>query len=116
MEGRFDGRQGQTVLRETLPHDENGRVDEGIQSPNGETLLSRKTRKVGKEVERGRERCDIPTHSGRVVKDPHAISLYEGFPAQLGVGYVPEAGQQPFANQHVAMPRVVAVPVLVQSQ
>lgn len=39
VEGRFDGGQGQTVLRETLPHDENGSVDEGIQSPNRETLL-----------------------------------------------------------------------------
>lgn len=68
-----------------------------------------------KERER-RSRCNIPTHSGCVVKDPHAISLYEGFPAQLDVGYVAEAGQQTFANQHVAMPRVVPVPVLVQSQ
>lgn len=66
--------------------------------------------------EREGERCDIPTHSRRVVKDPHAIGLYEGFPAQLDVGYVPQAGQQPFANQHMAMPRVIAVPVLVQSQ
>lgn len=42
VEGRFDGGQRQTVLRETLPHDENGSVDEGIQSPNRETLLRAK--------------------------------------------------------------------------
>lgn len=56
------------------------------------------------------------THGGGVVQDPHAIGLDEGFPAQLDVGDVPEAGQQPFADQHVAMPRVVAVPVLVERQ
>lgn len=39
VEGRFDRGQGQTVLRETLPHDENRSVDEGIQSPNRETIL-----------------------------------------------------------------------------
>lgn len=56
------------------------------------------------------------THGGCVVQDPHAVGLDEGFSAQLDVGDVPEAGQQPFADQHVAVPRVVAVPVLVESQ
>lgn len=55
VEGRFDGGQGQTVLRETLPHDENGSVDEGIQSPDRETLLLSKTHTVGKEGERERD-------------------------------------------------------------
>lgn len=59
VEGRFDGGKGQTVLRETLPHDENGSVDEGIQSPNRETLLHVKhtVDKSGeKEGERDRKR------------------------------------------------------------
>lgn len=55
VEGRFDGGQRQTVLRETLSHDENGSVDEGIQSPNRETVLLSETHTVGKEGERGRE-------------------------------------------------------------
>ena len=56
----------------------------------------------------------ILSHNGRVVENSHAAGVDECFPAKLDVGDVPEAGQQPFANQHVAMPCVVSVPILVQ--
>lgn len=56
------------------------------------------------------------THSRRIVQDPHAISLNECFSAELDVSDVPEAGQEPFADQHVAMSCVIAMPILVESQ
>lgn len=55
------------------------------------------------------------THCGWSEEDPHAISFYECFPTKLNIGDVPEAAQQPFANKHVAMPSVFAMPVQVQS-
>lgn len=54
------------------------------------------------------------THGGQVVQDPHAVSVYESFSANLNVSDVPEADQQPFADQRVAVSRVIAMPVLVQ--
>lgn len=59
VEGRFDRGQGQTILRETLSHNENGSVDEGIQSPNRETLLHVKhITAISGEKKGGRERED----------------------------------------------------------
>lgn len=60
--------------------------------------------------------CAIVTHSGCIVEYPHAIGLYESLPAQFDVGDVPKAGQQAFADQHMALPCVIAVPVLVHRQ
>lgn len=56
------------------------------------------------------------THGGGVVEDPHAVSLYEGLSAELDVGNVLEADQQAFTYQHMAMPRVIAMPIQVQSK
>lgn len=55
--------------------------------------------------------CNTLTHSRCVVEDPHAISLYESFSAKFDVGDVPEADQKPFANKHMAMPCIIAMPI-----
>ena len=58
----------------------------------------------------------MDAYGGCVVEDPHAVRLDEGSPAALDVGDVPEAGQQALPDQHVPLPGVVAVPVLVGEQ
>lgn len=55
-------------------------------------------------------------YRGGVVEHPHAVRLDEGLPALLDVGDVAEAGQQALADQHVAVARVVAVPVVVRQK
>ena len=128
--GWFDGGQRQTVLRKTFPHDDTRGVNQRIQGPHRETLLEDKN-----PTGRGECQCVcaaltlcitcfncLPfvchplTHSGWVVEDPHAICFYERLPAELDVDDVSDADQKPFANQHVAMPCVIAMPIQVQSK
>lgn len=56
------------------------------------------------------------SYSRGVVENPHAIRVDEGLPAQLDIGEVFDATQNAFANEHMSVARVIAVPVLIDGE